>query len=151
MQLADPSAVTAIQADVTVEDAVAEDCPFNPASTRARLQMFPPFFNNGASSGPGDASGDVRAGLQTVRDSQLGDVIEAFIYLCENPACDGSVLAGATFNTTWVPGVSNMGCPNHMTALTRFLAPLNFLKFAILPSLVRVDKPSEGVWLCFPS
>ncbi len=100
-----PDLVTAMQADVTVVRAAAQDCVASASSSRARGQLVGRFFNDGSSSGPGDHTGDVPVGIHKARDSKVGDRIEAFINRCLTPDCQSTEeLAGLALNSTWVLG-----------------------------------------------
>jgi len=103
-----PVPVTTIQADVTVKSAKVVGCAANTTSSRARAQVVGSFFNDGASLGAGDRTGDILAGIQSVRDSLVGDPIEAFITRCTNAGCTTFTNpAFVTFTASWVQGVAN--------------------------------------------
>jgi hypothetical protein len=103
-----PVPVTTIQADVTVKSTKVVGCAANTTSTRARAQVLGGFFNDGTSPGPGDRTGDILAGIQSVRDSLLGDRIEAFITRCTNANCTTFTNpASVTFIASWVQGVAD--------------------------------------------
>ena len=103
-----PVPVTTIQADVTVKSVKVVGCTANTTPTRSRAQVVGGFFNDGTSPGPGDRTGDIIAGTQSVRDSIQGDQIEAFINRCTNAACTTfTTLAFQVFNATWTKGVAD--------------------------------------------
>jgi hypothetical protein len=105
---ANPAPITTIQAGVTVKTSLAEGCPANPTSTRARATILGFFFNDGTSPAPGDATGNVFAGIQKVKDSAIGNTIEAFFGRCTSDNCFfGATLASHTFTTTWADGVAD--------------------------------------------
>jgi hypothetical protein len=103
-----PVPVTTIQADVTVKSAKVVGCAANTTSTRARAQVVGGFFNDGTSTGAGDRTGDILSGIQSVRDSLLGDRIEGFISRCTNASCTNiATISSVTFTASWVQGVAN--------------------------------------------
>ncbi len=105
LEATNPELVTAMQAEVTVMRAVAQDCVANASSSRARAQLIGFFFNDGSSSGAEDRTGDVSANIQSVRDSKTGDRIEANMGRCLDPRCEsGDDLAFFLFNSIWVLG-----------------------------------------------
>ena len=104
VEVRDGGAVTAMQAKVTVKNAVAEACTANSSATsRARAQLFGFFFNDGSSSGLGDGTGDISAGIQLQRDSKSGDQIIAFVNRCDDFGCTlvSSVTSSVTFTASW--------------------------------------------------
>jgi hypothetical protein len=105
LKVTHPAVVTALQAQVTVQSAVVQTCAENPAAPRARAQMTGFFFNDGTSLRLGDATGDISAGIQKVRDRALGNRIEAFVSRCADFDCFSNPnVAGVTFTTTWRVG-----------------------------------------------
>ncbi len=103
-----PGNLRALGASVTMLAAASQDCATNPDTGRARMQVRGMFFNDGASTGPGDATGDVGAGVQVVRDANGSDFIEWFVFRCEDPTCDiDSSVGDGTFTTNWTLGVPN--------------------------------------------
>jgi len=98
-----PAAVTTLQAAVTVMSATVNGCAANMmTATRARANLFGSFFNDGTSPGAGNLTGDIRAVLHKVRDSILGDRIEAFLNRCTDLACSSSTQLGfQVFTTVW--------------------------------------------------
>lgn len=103
LQVTSPAAVTTLQAAVTVMSATVNGCAANMmTATRARANLFGSFFNDGTSPGPGNLTGDIRATLHKVRDSILGDRIEAFLNRCTNAACSSTAQLGFhVFTTVW--------------------------------------------------
>jgi hypothetical protein len=91
--------VKVIQADVTA-------CAGNPSTTiRARAQIVGGFFNDGSSTGPSDRTGDIIAGVQKIRDTIQGDVIQVFIVRCPDASCSFTTsVAGQNFLTPWSEG-----------------------------------------------
>jgi len=121
-----PGPVTTIQADVTVKKATVVGCSANTTSTRARAQVIGGFFNDGTSTGPGDRTGDIYAGIQSTRDSLLGNPIEAFINRCTNANCSTFTTASAVnFTATWVQGVANTLSVQWDKPNKRFIYTLN--------------------------
>ena len=121
-----PSAVTTIQADVTIKSVAVVACASNPSPTRARGQMGGAFFNDGTSPGAGNRTGDIFAGIQKVRDTSLGDRTELYIARCTNSGCTANTtLTSTLFTAVWVTGVADTqrlqwDQPNH-----RFVYTLN--------------------------
>jgi hypothetical protein len=108
LAVTNPVPVTTIQADVTVKSVKAVGCAANTTSTRARAQVIGEFFNDGTSTGPGDRTGDIIGNIQSVRDTLLGDRIEAAITRCTNANCSTITSpAFVTFTASWVRGVAN--------------------------------------------
>lgn len=97
-----PGQYIGLQASVAVLSARVEECPANTANAMARAQLLGGFFNDGSSTGPGDRTGDIIAGIQKALDSDLGNVFQAFIARCTNATCTASSLPAAhTFLGTW--------------------------------------------------
>jgi hypothetical protein len=93
--------VTAMQADVNIEDAVAQLCSDNPTGSIARAQVVGAFFNDGSTTEPGDQTGDIIAGIQKQHDTD-GDTVVAFIKRCTDADCEStSPVASHTFVNTW--------------------------------------------------
>jgi len=108
LAVTNPAPITIFQADVTVQNARVVGCAANVSSSRARAQVIGAFFNDGTSSGAGDRTGDILAGMQSHRDSILGDQILAFITRCTNASCSTSAtLFFVTFAASWVQNVAN--------------------------------------------
>jgi hypothetical protein len=105
---ATPAPITTIQAAVTVKASLAQGCPANPTSTRTRATILGFFFNDGTSPAPGNATGNVFAGIQKVKDSAIGNKIEAFFGRCTADDCIfGATLAAHTFTTAWADGIAD--------------------------------------------
>jgi len=103
-----PVPVTAIQADVTVKSTKVVGCTANTTSTRSRAVIVGGFFNDGTSTGPGDRTGDILAGIESVRDSATGDQIDASFSRCTNANCSiATTPAAVAFAASWVQGVAN--------------------------------------------
>lgn len=99
----DPAHITGIQADVAVVRADVEACAANVSTTiRARAQIIGGFFNDGSSTAAGDRTGDIIAGIQKIRDTAQGDVIQALIVRCPDFSCSATVtVASQNFATPW--------------------------------------------------
>jgi hypothetical protein len=103
-----PGPVTTIQADVTVKSATVVGCAANPTRTAARASIAGGFFNDGTSPGPGDRTGDIFVGIQSVRNTITGDRIHAFVDRCTNANCTTFVTPFfVVFTASWVQGVAN--------------------------------------------
>lgn len=97
-----PELATAMEATVTIKDAVVQDCAANSSHTIARAQLGGWFFNDGTSTGAGDWTGDFRATIQKHRSSRSGDLILAAIARCANPECRAETnVKEVVLNTTW--------------------------------------------------
>ena len=106
LRINSPGPVTIMQASVAVKSALAEHCEANTTPTRVRAGIRGSFFNDGSSSGVGDATGDIRAPFEKRRTSTTGggftDTIRAFILRCSDADCDTSTtLASHTFIKVW--------------------------------------------------
>lgn len=100
----DPVPITTLQARVIVRRAEADVCPTNTAAVaRSRARVVGAFFNDGSSTGPGDRTGDIIAGVQKVADAAQGNLIQAFIARCPNASCSpsGTTLVFQDFVRTW--------------------------------------------------
>jgi hypothetical protein len=98
LNFANPEPVTQVEVTFTVKDyhlqgcSVNEDDPFS-VTTRVRpMRILMRKFNDGSSSGPGDQTGDIDAGLQIYRDAVTTDAkdvfrIAAFVTRCADAAC----------------------------------------------------------------
>jgi hypothetical protein len=87
----DPAAVTAIQAAVTVTDAVATGCPGNPDHTVSRATLGGRFFGRAAPTPEGEVR-DMVAFIGITRLSDAADPPEVFrvqsvVFSCANRAC----------------------------------------------------------------
>jgi hypothetical protein len=97
--------ITALQATVTITQVEAEGCAANPTATRLRANVVGYFFNDGSSTGPGDATGDILADLRKVRSTNVGDRIEASVIRCTTATCTPfQTLLLQVFPTPWVVG-----------------------------------------------
>ena len=105
LDFANPGAITAILAQVTVTNAKVLGCTANTTSSRARAQIIGRVFNLGTSSGSSDQTGDVLAGIQLVQDSLTKALIEAFVVSCADAQCnsltDHLPPGAGLFTTTW--------------------------------------------------
>ena len=62
----------------------------------------------GASSGPGDSTGDIFAAVQTGSNAEGANFIEWFTFRCEDAFCDATTdLDDAAFTTNWSAGAPN--------------------------------------------
>jgi hypothetical protein len=101
--------VTGFHTKVVMLSAAVTPCPTttDASPTRAMAHVVFVFFNDGSSTGPTDATGDVFAGFNVERSSTFGKIITAFIAQCANPSC--SILANLgkaqTFTRRWAIGV----------------------------------------------
>jgi hypothetical protein len=101
LEITRPIIVTAMQADVNIEDAVAQLCSGHLTASIARAQVVGAFFNDGWSTGPDDQTGDIIAGIQKQHDTD-GDTVVAFIKRCTDADCESTLLvASHTFVNTW--------------------------------------------------
>ncbi len=93
-----PTTVTEIEADFRVKTLSMNTCAANNAGsiTRARpARLLLARFNDGASSGAGDATGDFRAGVQEQRNGSTADPegvlqVAGSISRCSNAACSAT-------------------------------------------------------------
>lgn len=104
-----PTTVTEIKADFRVSTLSMNTCAANNggAITRARpARLLMARFNDGASSGAGDRTGDFFGAVQEVRDGSTADPagvlkVEGFINRCSNASCSQSTgVAANTLATT---------------------------------------------------
>ena len=125
LAVSNPAAITTLQTAVTVASAETQACATNAGATvRSRAQVVGGFFNDGSSTGAGDRTGDILAGVQKVADATLGNIIQAFISRCANAACSSTPnLSVQTFVTTWTPNKGHTlavawDAPNHQFNLS---------------------------------
>lgn len=109
LQMTTPGGVIGMKAKVIVNQANSDECPANvSALVRGRAQVSGAIFNDGTSTGSGDRTGDIVAGVQKILDTKLGMVIQPFLVRCTNSTCGSTAginpLAPASFVTTWSPG-----------------------------------------------
>jgi hypothetical protein len=108
LQHTNPAVVTTLEAAVTVKKVEVQGCAANSTATRARAGLVWALFNDGTSPALGDRTGDVFAGIQSVRDSISGDRIEAFINRCTNATCTTFVtLNFHAFAASWTTGIAD--------------------------------------------
>jgi len=121
-----PTPITAMQASVTVRQAMAQDCPANTAVSRARAQLIGAFFNDGTSPGAGNRIGDILAGIQK-EQSHDGFLIRAFINRCTDSGCgsSSSAVPSQTFPTPWQIGRADTLLVQWDPANNRFLYEVN--------------------------
>ncbi len=101
LRMVGPISISVFQADVAIESATAQGCLLNPDATRARAQIAGSFFNDGSSLRRGDLTGDIRAIIQKVGDSNVDNRIEALVLRCANARC--SYLPAILFHTFSTP------------------------------------------------
>lgn len=85
-----PTLITTIQANIIINQAVAEGCSGNSTSTKARAGISGVFFNDGSSIGPEDQTGDILAQIRMVRDSFDGDLMETALNRCSDSTCSSN-------------------------------------------------------------
>lgn len=114
LSVTNPSGIKGLQAKVAVIQAETDPCPANPSTTvRGRAQIVGALFNDGTSTGASDRTGDILAGVQKIRDTVLGDVIQPFLIRCTNSTCSGIAGLATTpplptnFTTTWTLGITH--------------------------------------------
>jgi hypothetical protein len=115
--------ITALQAKITVAKASAGDCAANPGNTntRARAQLFGFFFNDGSSSGAGDRTGDILAGV-TLERRAGGDGIFAFMNRCTTASCTTSDnIDVETFTHVWQVGTPELVTVRWVKASKKFV------------------------------
>lgn len=102
-----PDPITTVQATVTVVLAAAEACPTgNNANVIAGANAV--FFNDGTSTGPGDATGDIQATIEKVFFTDLGRVYQAEYFRCNNASCSSLTRVDQLFTSTWNTGGANI-------------------------------------------
>jgi hypothetical protein len=108
LRVNDPSTVTAMQARVTVQGAVAQACSTNTGTTgQARAGIFGDFFNDGSSTGSGDETGDVRASFLLTQQSDGTKIILASVTRCTDAGCDNfTTIDSNTFTKKWAVGAA---------------------------------------------
>lgn len=95
--------ITALQAELTVTDRVAQACPENRLSTQGRAQLVGFFFNDGSRSAEGDLTGDIVAVMEKVVDSQAGQFIRGLVLRCTSWSCSsGEMIKALLFKRPWV-------------------------------------------------
>jgi len=146
LRLNDPNAVTTIQVDMVVMESLRQDCPANGTPTRTRTMVNGAFFNDGASTGPADRTGDVVARIDKQAD-RAGHIIAAVILRCEDPECDTtSTLNFRIFARHWTIGASDTLKLEWQPNAHQFLAAVNpgstREEIAILPYAVSDLNPA---------
>lgn len=97
-----PPPITAIQAELTVTNAVAEACSDNEHATQGRAQLVSSFFIHEGSGKRGDLTGHVVALLEKVVDSRDGNFIRALALRCVSWSCgQGKLIKSLLFKRTW--------------------------------------------------
>lgn len=97
--------ITGMRALVTVVDVDVQDCAANSSNaSRALAQVLGWFFNDGTSGGPGDATGNVIAGLQLIQGADGIKRISPLLQRCLDPACNNgssNAVVPTPFDTLW--------------------------------------------------
>jgi hypothetical protein len=114
LSVTSPSGIKGMQAKVAVIQAETDLCLANPSTgVRGRAQIVGALFNDGTGPGSPDRTGDILAGVQKIRDTVLGDVIQPFLVRCSNSTCSSNTgitttpPLPTTFITTWTPGTKH--------------------------------------------
>lgn len=114
--------INILRASVTVRSALPEQCGFADAGFNSAVATLRgSFFNNGTSTGPGDLTGDVIAGINIRQASRRGRTIWAFISRCDTPACVFTSEFASTKLGTWTPNVATVATIRWDPANNRFL------------------------------
>lgn len=79
-----------LQADVDMITAIASHCAANTNKGSARVRITGEFFNDGSSSGPGDATGDMFSEFAIRKDSDNALYFNAYLFRCGDSQCDGA-------------------------------------------------------------
>lgn len=92
INLTQAAAVDQIKADLVVTNVAVSQCAANPTSSKARLVVTMTSFNDGASTGSTDRTGDYIALVQAFRRSDSADPagtlkVEAQVSRCLNASC----------------------------------------------------------------
>lgn len=111
--LADPAAVTALRAKVTVNAVSPAACAANPAAGQSRARIIGSFFNVGAPV-PGSQVGDMLAQVRITRFSNSADAagvlrVQGIVSQCTSSDCAA---------TTTVGSIVDLGTVNVGTATT---------------------------------
>jgi hypothetical protein len=96
--VANPAAVTAIKARITVNAVEAQACTTNPAVVQSRARIVGTFFNVGTPV-PGSQVGDVLAQVRLTRASNSADPagvlrVQGIASVCTNTDCSGTTTIG---------------------------------------------------------
>lgn len=107
--LANPAAVTALRAKVTVHAVEPAACASNPAAGQSRARIIGGFFNTGTPT-PGSQLGDVTAQVRVTRLSNSADPagvlrVQGLVALCTTADCNGVSVIGNTVDL----GTVNVG------------------------------------------
>ncbi len=113
--------ITTLKAKVTVRSAKAQNCAANANPTRARATVFAFFFNDGTSTEPGNAAGDMLAGVNVERSSKFGDRIVAFVNRCDSSNCAFSTNLSFAIMGPWTLGVASTVTVRWAPANNRFV------------------------------
>lgn len=121
-----PTPITAMQASMTVKQAMAQDCTANTDTTsRATAQLIGAFFNDGTSPGSGNRIGDILATIEK-RQSRDGLQIRASISRCTDSGCgNSSTVVAQVFPTSWKIGKADTLFIQWDPANNRFLYEVN--------------------------
>jgi hypothetical protein len=105
VNIQDPTPITTHQAVVTVLSGEATACPTNPGATSsARAEISGNYFNDGASTGPSDATGNIIANVRLNAGGDGTRTILGRVTRCSNGGCtSSSTVVSQTFAATWAP------------------------------------------------
>jgi hypothetical protein len=101
---ANPGQITQLAADAKVAAITTMECAANPRLTRTRaLRLQIVKFNDGASTGPTDRTGDMMGRVQVVRDSDSLDPpdvlkVDGSVHRCQNADCSDVKRFGGMHN-----------------------------------------------------
>jgi len=87
----DLSSVTTVSFDGTIKVALTEDCIANPEGADVELRWIRQFFNDGSSTGPDDATGDIGGFMRMRVNSDGSTTIDTNIYRCTDAPCNESI------------------------------------------------------------
>lgn len=108
LSFSNPTPITAMEASVSVKQASFQDCTGNTSTSRAGAQLIGAFFNDGASSGADDRTGDILASIRK-QQTHNGNQITADIQRCNDSGCSSSsTLTSFAFTTTWTQNQSHV-------------------------------------------
>ena len=97
-------AITTLQAELTITNAMAETCVENTEATQGRAQLVGFFFHDESRSQrqKGDLTGDVVAVMEKVADSKDGNFIRALVLRCTSWTCNkGETIKALLFTRKW--------------------------------------------------
>lgn len=102
LSTSNPAQITQFAADAKVTAVTTMECATNPRLTRTRaLRLQIVKFNDGASTGPTDRTGDMMGRVQVVRDSDSLDPpdvlqVDGSVHRCQNADCSDVKRFGGT-------------------------------------------------------